>query len=223
MSTTSRRGLFLTFEGLDGSGKTTQMRRLAARLRAAGEDVVELAEPGTTETGKKIRAILLDPAHETLSPVAEMMLYFAARAQTVDEILRPALDAGKTVLSDRWTDSTRAYQGFGRGLAMEWIDTLDRIACRAIEPDLTLLVEIGVDDGLARARARNAGEALRETRMDEQSRAFYERVAEGYRRLAKESARIVPVDGRGTAEEVEARVWNTVAEFWRKRVQKFLR
>ncbi len=218
MSTTSRRGLFLTFEGLDGSGKTTQMRRLAARLRAAGEDVVELAEPGTTEIGKKVRAILLDPAHEMLSPVAEMLLYFAARAQTVDEILRPALEAGKTVLSDRWTDSTRAYQGFGRGLGLEWIDALGRIACRGIEPDLTVLVEIGVDNGLERARARNAGEAAQETRMDEQSRAFYERAADGYRRLAESFARIVRVDGRGAEEEVEARVWNVVEEFRRRRV-----
>jgi dTMP kinase len=218
MSTTSRRGLFLTFEGLDGSGKTTQMRRLAARLRASGEDVVELAEPGTTEIGKKIRGILLDPAHEMLSPVAEMLLYFAARAQTVDEILRPALEAGKTVLSDRWTDSTRAYQGFGRGLGLEWIDALDRIACRGIEPDLTVLVEIGVDDGLGRARARNAGEAARETRMDEQSRAFYERVVEGYRQLAERCSRIVPVDGRGAEDEVETRVWSAVEEFRRKRV-----
>ena len=218
MSTTSRRGLFLTFEGLDGSGKTTQVRRLAARLRASGEDVVELAEPGTTEIGKKIRGILLDPAHEMLSPVAEMLLYFAARAQTVDEILRPALEADKTVLSDRWTDSTRAYQGFGRGLGLEWIDALDRIACRGIEPDLTVLVEIGVDDGLGRARARNAGEAARETRMDEQSRAFYERVVEGYRQLAERCSRIVPVDGRGAEDEVETRVWSAVEEFRRKRV-----
>ena len=126
MSTTSRRGLFLTFEGLDGCGKTTQMRRLAARLRARGQDVVELAEPGTTEIGRKIRAILLDPAHENMSPVAEMLLYFAARAQSVDEIVRPALEAGRTVLSDRWTDSTRAYQGYGRGLGLDWIDQLDR-------------------------------------------------------------------------------------------------
>ncbi|MEJ5367350.1 MAG: dTMP kinase [Bryobacteraceae bacterium] len=218
MSTTSRRGLFLTFEGLDGSGKTTQMRRLAARLRAAGEDVVELAEPGTTEIGKKIRSILLDPAHEILSPVAEMLLYFAARAQTVDEILKPSLDRGATVLADRWTDSTRAYQGFGRQLGLEWIDAVDRIACRGIEPDLTLLVEISVDDGLMRARARNAGEAARETRMDEQSRAFYERVAEGYRRLAERCPRIVAVDGRGGEEEVEARVWSVVEEFRRRRV-----
>lgn len=218
MSTTSRRGLFLTFEGLDGSGKTTQMRRLAARLRAAGEDVVELAEPGTTEIGKKIRSILLDPAHEILSPVAEMLLYFAARAQTVDEILKPSLDRGATVLADRWTDSTRAYQGFGRQLGLEWIDAVDRIACRGIEPDLTLLVEISVDDGLRRARARNAGEAARETRMDEQSRAFYERVAEGYRRLAERCPRIVAVDGRGGEEEVEARVWSVVEEFRRRRV-----
>lgn len=218
MPTTSRPGLFLTFEGIDGSGKTTQMRRLAARLRAAGETVIELAEPGTTEIGKKIRSILLDPSHQMMSPVTEMLLYFAARAQTVDEILRPALEAGSTVLSDRWTDSTRAYQGYGRQLGLEWIDALDRIACRGIEPDLTVLVEIGVDAGLARARARNAGEAAAETRMDEQSRAFYERVAEGYRRMAATCARIVRVDGRGAVDEVGERVWRAVQDFRRQRV-----
>ncbi len=147
-----------------------------------------------------------------------MLLYFAARAQTVDEILKPSLDRGATVLADRWTDSTRAYQGFGRQLGLEWIDAVDRIACRGIEPDLTLLVEISVDEGLMRARARNAGEAARETRMDEQSRAFYERVAEGYRRLAERCPRIVAVDGRGGEEEVEARVWSVVEEFRRRRV-----
>ena len=218
MSTTGRRGLFLTFEGLDGSGKTTQMRRLARRLREEGGEVVELAEPGTTEIGKKIRSILLDPAHEMMSPVTEMLLYFAARAQTVDEILRPALERGATVVSDRWTDSTRAYQGYGRELGLEWIDALDRIACRGIEPDLTVLVEIGVDDGLERARGRNAGEAAAETRMDEQSRPFYERVAEGYRKLAERHRRITAVDGRGTVEEVEQRVWRAVEQFRRRRV-----
>lgn len=218
MSTTSRRGLFLTFEGLDGSGKTTQMRLLARRLREAGGDVVELAEPGTTEIGKKIRSILLDPAHEMMSPVAEMLLYFAARAQTVDEILRPALERGATVLSDRWTDSTRAYQGYGRGLGLEWIDQLDRIACRGLEPDLTVLVEIGVGEGLRRARARNADEAAAETRMDEQDRLFYERVAQGYRRLANMYGRIVAVDGRGSVEEVGERVWQAVEEHRRRRV-----
>lgn len=218
MSTTSRRGLFLTFEGLDGSGKTTQMRLLARRLREAGEDVVELAEPGTTEIGKKIRSILLDPAHEMMSPVAEMLLYFAARAQSVDEIVRPALERGATVLSDRWTDSTRAYQGYGRGLGLEWIDQLDRIACRGIEPDLTVLVEIGVGEGLERARTRNADEAAAETRMDEQDRLFYERVAQGYRTLAGLYGRIVAVDGRGSVEEVGERVWRAVEEFRRRRV-----
>lgn len=218
MSTTSRRGLFLTFEGLDGSGKTTQMRRLAGRLRARGEDVVELAEPGTTEIGRKIRAILLDPAHEMMSPVAEMLLYFAARAQTVDEILRPALERGATVLSDRWTDSTRAYQGFGRGLGLEWIDQLDRIACRGIEPDLTLLIEIDAATGLSRARRRNRDEANGGTRMDEQAPGFYERVAQGYRTLAGSCARIIAVDGRGSVEEVERRVQEAVEQFRRSRV-----
>lgn len=218
MSTTSRRGLFLTFEGLDGSGKTTQMRLLARRLREMGGDVLELAEPGTTEIGKKIRSILLDPAHEMMSPVAEMLLYFAARAQTVDEILLPALERGATVLSDRWTDSTRAYQGYGRGLGLEWIDQLDQIACRGIEPDFTVLVDIGVSEGLRRAQARNTDEATAETRMDEQDRLFYERVAQGYRTLAGMYGRIAAVDGRGSVEEVGERVWQALEEFRRRRV-----
>lgn len=219
MSTTSRRGLFLTFEGLDGCGKTTQMRRLAARLRARGQDVVELAEPGTTEIGRKIRAILLDPAHENMSPVAEMLLYFAARAQSVDEIVRPALEAGRTVLSDRWTDSTRAYQGYGRGLGLDWIDQLDRIACRGIEPDLTVLIDIGIDTGLERARRRNVETSGGDgTRMDEQARAFYERVAAGYAELARACPRIVRVDGSGGIEDVEERVWHAVEEFRNRHV-----
>jgi dTMP kinase len=126
----TERGLFVTFEGVDGSGKSTQLRRLAAALRARGERVVETVEPGGTAVGAQIRSILLDPANAMLGARAELLLYFAARAQNVDEILEPAIARGDIVLSDRWTDSTLAYQGWGRGLGEEVVEALDRIACR---------------------------------------------------------------------------------------------
>jgi len=218
MSTTTRRGLFLTFEGLDGSGKTTQMRLLAARLRDAGETVIETVEPGGTAIGGDIRRILLDPANNHLSATAEMLLYFAARAQNVDEILTPATARGEIVISDRWTDSTWAYQGFGRGLGVDVVRHLDRIACRGRKPDVTFWIDIDLETGLQRARRRNlentASGAAAESRMDEQSRAFYERVLEGYQALAdEEPQRVIRVNGRGTCDEVAARVWATYQDF----------
>lgn len=214
MSTTSRRGLFLTFEGLDGCGKTTQMRLLAERLRAQGETVIETVEPGGTAIGLAIRRILLDPRNHHLSAAAEMLLYFAARAQNVDEILTPAIGRGEIVISDRWTDSTWAYQGFGRGLGTDVVQSLDRIACRGRRPDLTLWIDIDLETSLDRARSRNRDLAAEDTRMDEQSRAFFERVLQGYQALAEaEPGRVARVDGRGSVEEVAARVAAAYEDF----------
>lgn len=223
MSTTSRRGLFLTFEGLDGCGKSTQMGRLAQRLRALGETVIETAEPGGTRIGSAIRRILLDPDNHAMGATAEMLLYFAARAQNIDEVIEPGLARGAIVISDRWTDSTWAYQGYGRGLGTDVVHALDGIACRGRRPDLTFLIEIAVDAGLERARARNrensASGVSRDTRMDEQSRPFYQRVQEGYRKLAAtEPERIAVIDGRGSVEEVEARVVEAYENFRRGHV-----
>ena len=205
---TAGRGRFVTFEGIDGSGKTTQMHLLARRLRARGDEVIETVEPGGTVIGKAIRQILLNPAHEAMAPTTEMLLYFAARAQNVDELLEPALARGARVLSDRWTDSTFAYQGYGRELGEQLISDLDRIACRGRRPDVTLWIDVDLNASLARARSRNASTAAQDTRMDDQSRAFYERVAEGYRTLAgREPQRFVRVDGSGTVEDVGERVW----------------
>ena len=209
-----KRGRFITFEGIDGSGKSTQMHLLAERLRAEGQDVFEAVEPGGTAIGRQIRRILLDAANHDLRPMAELLLYFASRAQNVDECILPALAAEKIVLCDRFTDSTLAYQGCARGLGEEPVLALDRIACRGLTPDLTLLIDVDVECGLARARKRNAGDDAAETRMDDQSVEFHRKVREAYLALAKQHAeRFRIVDGRGTPESVAGRVWESVVAY----------
>lgn len=206
------RGRFITFEGIDGSGKTTQMRLLAGRLRSEGHEVLETVEPGGTAVGAQIRRILLDSANQDLRPTAELLLYFASRAQNVDECILPALSAGKIVLCDRFTDSTLAYQGYARGLGEDTVLALDRIACRGLAPDLTLLIDLDLDTGLARAQGRNASATAGETRMDDQSLEFHRKVCEAYRKLAQQHpARFRIIDGCGTPEAVAARVWENVA------------
>jgi dTMP kinase len=208
------RGRFITFEGIDGSGKTTQMRLLAERLRREGRDVLEAVEPGGTAVGVQIRRILLDSANQDLRPTTEFLLYFASRAQNVEQCILPALSAGKIVLCDRFTDSTLAYQGYARGLGEETVLTLDRIACHGLSPDLTLLVDVDLETGLARAQVRNAGAAAFETRMDDQAIEFHRKVREAYFVLAKKhAARFRVIDGRGTPESVAARVWESVAAY----------
>lgn len=208
----AERGRFITFEGIDGSGKSTQMRLLTERLRAEGRDVFEAVEPGGTAIGRQIRRILLDAANQDLRPTAELLLYFASRAQNVDECILPALAAGRMVLCDRFTDSTVAYQGYARGLGDEAVLALDRIACRGLTPDLTLLIDVDVECGLARAKRRNAGDDAAETRMDDQSLEFHRKVREAYLKLAKQhAARFRVIDGRGAPEIVAERVWESVA------------
>lgn len=206
------RGVFITFEGIDGSGKTTQMHRLAARLRQAGWSVIETAEPGGTRVGAQIRRILLDAANQDLQPMAELLLYFASRAQNVDELILPALSQGTVVLSDRFTDSSVVYQGCGRGLGIDTVLTLDRIACRGLDPDLTLLVDIDLETSLARARARNEVSQHNETRMDEQSVEFHRQVHAAYHELAaREASRYRVVDGTADPDTLEREIWSIVA------------
>jgi dTMP kinase len=211
---TERRGRFITFEGLDGSGKSTQMTLLARRLREMGRNVLVTAEPGGTPIGEQIRRILLDRANTGLRPIAELLLYFASRAQNVEEVILPALEQGRIVLSDRFTDSTLVYQGFGRGLGEEAVAALEKIACRGLKPDLTIYLDIDLETSLERARARNRtieGERSVETRMDEQSAEFYRRVREGYEILARrEPQRFRVIDGRRAPESVAADVWRAV-------------
>ena len=208
------RGLFITFEGMDGSGKTTQMHRLAARLRGLGRTVLETAEPGGTPIGMKIRRILLDAANQELSPTTEVLLYFASRSQNVDEWIASALDRGEIVLADRFTDSSLVYQGCGRNLGVDTIVALERIACRGLKPNLTLLVDIDAETSLARARARNLAQPHCETRMDDQSIEFHRRVYEAYHALAaREPERVKVVDGRADADAIEREVWSIVGAY----------
>lgn len=207
-----RGGTFITFEGGDGSGKTTQVGLLAASLRARGRDIVETVEPGGTSIGAQVRRILLDPANHNLSATAEMLLYFAARAQNVDECILPALERGAVVLCDRFTDSTLAYQGAGRNLGEDVVLALDRIACRGLTPDVTVLLDIGVETALERARARNLASAgPGESRMDDEAADFHRQVRESYLRLAsRHPERFVIVDARGSVSEVAKAVISAV-------------
>jgi dTMP kinase len=197
------RGTFITFEGIDGCGKSTQMRLLAAALRAEGRDVVETVEPGGTAIGKLIRKILLDPESKDLTPRAELLLYFASRAQNVEQVIRPALVRGSIVLCDRFTDSTLCYQGCGRGLDSNMILTLDGIACQDVQPHVTILIDIDVPTSQERARRRNEKAASGETRLDDESIAFHHRVRAGYHALAKRHPqRFTVIDGAPKAATV---------------------
>jgi dTMP kinase len=213
-------GVFITFEGPDGSGKSTQMRLLAARLRANGDAILESVEPGGTPIGQKIRRILLDPENEELCPTAELLLMFAARAQNVEQWILPALAEGKIVLSDRFTDSTIAYQGAGRKLGIETVLEVDRIACRGLVPDLTLVIDIDSDAGLARAHHRNRSRGdLGESRIDAQAIEFHRRVREAYHALAdREPQRVRIVDGNGLERAVAEKVWEVAKEVFGTRL-----
>jgi dTMP kinase len=190
---------------MDGCGKTTQLRLLASRLREAGKTVVETVEPGGTEIGRQIRKILLDPENTAIHARTELLLYFASRAQNVEQMIRPALAQGHVVLCDRFTDSTLAYQGCGRGLDSEMVLELDRIACQGLKPDSTVLIEIDPATSLMRARRRNQKTDLSESRIDEESAAFHERVRVAYQALAQgDPERFVTINGRGGIKEVAA-------------------
>ena len=214
------RGYFITFEGLDGSGKTTQLRRLATALKAEGHDVVTLRQPGGTVLGDRIRSILLDSKSEaTLGPIAataEMALMFADRAQSISEIILPALEAGSIVLCDRYTDSSEAYQGGGRQLGSERILAMHAAACGNLQPDLTILLLPPLESSLRRARLRNLRAVKRqgtdENRFECESDDFYRRIYEKYDEIAaREPGRIVVIRDEATIDEIQARIWDLVS------------
>jgi len=222
----SRRGKFITFEGLDGTGKSTQLRKLAAALRAAGHAVIETREPGGTATGEKIRRVLLDSATHGLSPMAEMALMFASRAQHIAQVIQPALNNGQIVLCDRFTDSTEAYQGYGRKLGSEDVHKLHRVLCGDLQPDLTILLDSDPALSVGRARQRNQRAShgpsnssnkraskhhSDENRFEQQNRAFFARVHGGYLAIAsREPQRVVAVDARGTPAQTHRRIMEVV-------------
>jgi len=176
--------------------------------------VLETAEPGGPPVAMKIRRILLDSANQELSATTEVLLYFASRAQNVDEWIVPALGRGEIVLSDRFTDSSLVYQGCGRGLGVPTVETLERIACRGLKPHLTLLVDVDAEASLARARARNLAEPHCETRMDDQSLEFHRRVYDAYHALAaREPERVKLVNGRTGMDDIEQQVWSIVSGY----------
>jgi dTMP kinase len=211
-------GRFITFEGLDGCGKSTQLEKLAAVLRAQNLSVVVTREPGGTSTGEKIRQLLLDTNTSALAALAELALMFASRAQHITEVIQPALAEGRIVLCDRFTDSTEAYQGGGRKLGSRAVLELHRILCGDLQPELTILMDSDVAASVNRARRRNktqAGKNSRaksdENRFEQESRAFFGRVRSAYLAIAtREPQRVVIVDARGTPEATHRQILEVV-------------
>jgi dTMP kinase len=210
----AHRGKFITFEGLDGCGKSTQLEKLAGALRAQGLSVVLTREPGGTPTGEKIRRLLLDTGTSGLTPLAELALMFAARAQHIREVIQPGLSEGRIVLCDRFTDSSEAYQGGGRKLSSEPVLALHHILCGDLQPELTILMDSDVAVSVERARRRNQSQGGRgrdENRFEQESRAFFGRVRNTYLAIAaREPQRVVVVDARGTAAETHGKILEVV-------------
>ena len=191
-------GLFITVEGIDGCGKSTQATLIAAALEAAGHDVLRLREPGGVKISEQIRAILLDPANAEMGDVCELLLYEAARAQLVHQVIRPALAAGKTVVCDRFYDSTTAYQAFADGLDRNMVSQANELAVDGCRPDLTLVFDLPVEDALRRRSGREA-----EDRLELKGLEFQERVAAGFRAVAAdEPDRVKLIDAGGSIAEV---------------------
>ena len=201
----------ISFEGGDGAGKTTQAALLVERLRFAGKDAVLVREPGGTPLGERLRPLIKGEA--PASPMAELLMFEAARAELVQEVIQPALDAGTIVVTDRFDDSTIAYQGFGRGMDMEIIKNLNHIATGGLKPHITLLLDIEPADALARVGGRPGGrmDPAGQQKFEDQPPEFHERVAEGYRTLASEEpSRWFVIDASRPVEQVAERVWNVV-------------
>ncbi len=210
------RGKFITFEGLDGAGKSTQLKKLAAYLRQQGVEVIITREPGGTSLGNRLRAVLLNSRTSGLSPMAELALMFADRAQDIDEKILPALQSGQWVLCDRFSDSSEAYQGGGRQLGSEAVHELHKILCHDLQPDLTILMLSDLSASIARARRRNTAKSKKkkdENRFEKEKEAFHRRVLDSYLAIAKrEPQRVVKVDARNPIPEVHRKIVQSVEE-----------
>jgi dTMP kinase len=204
-------GAFITFEGIDGCGKSTQLRMLTGELRARGLEVVTTREPGGTTLGQKLRAALLD-VEEQVDPLAELLVFAADRAQHVRTVLRPALDENKIVISDRYADATAAYQGHGRGFKPELIKQIVQLATDGLTPELTLLFDLSVPESAVRTRRRRA--AKRTDRLDRERVEFHERVRDAYLEIAKANPdRVRVINASGSAQETHGLVMDLVIPF----------
>lgn len=208
-SRAAHRGIFISLEGIEGTGKTTQARLLSERLTEKGYKVILTQEPGGTVIGNRIREILLHVDHREMSYMAELLLYNAARAQHLSEKIIPALNEGNIVITDRFTDSTVAYQGYGRGIDVELLKSIDLIATGGIRPDLTILFDLEVETGLKRNRGINKVD-----RLELEDIEFHKKVREGYLKIAEaETERIKIVDASMPLKDVSEKVWEIVR--WR--------
>jgi dTMP kinase len=203
---------FITFEGIDGSGKSTQLRMLASELRLRGREVVTTREPGGTPLGKRVRKVVLD-AEEQVDPLAELLLYAADRAQHVRRLVRPALESGHFVLSDRYADATVAYQGAGRGFPEELVAEVVALATGGLMPDLTLIFDLTVEESRRRAEQRSL-KGDKQDRLDAEDAAFHTRVRDAYLRIAAaEPERVRVVDASGSVQETQSQVMKIVMPF----------
>ena len=208
-------GVFITFEGIDGCGKSTQLRMLTSELRARTLEVIDTREPGGTTLGQKLRAALLD-VQEQVDPLAELLVFAADRAQHVRTVLRPALAQDKVIISDRYADATVAYQGSGRGFQPELIEEIVQLATEGLQPDLTLLFDLSVAESAVRTRKRVA--AKHSDRLDSEDAAFHTRVRDAYVAIAKANPdRVRLIDARGSSPETHALVMDVVMPFLRER------
>jgi len=203
-----KKGFFLSFEGIEGTGKSTQARLLFERLREKGFDAVLTEEPGGTKIGRKIRELLLSPDHQEMTPLTELLLYFASRTQHLAQVIIPAVNRGAVVITDRFTDSTIAYQGYGRGIALHLLHSLDNIATEGMQPDITLLLDLDVETGLSRNRGINKTD-----RLELEDIGFHKRVRNGFLELAaQQPERIKLIDASLEKEEVRKRVLDLVLD-----------
>lgn len=202
-------GLFITFEGGEGCGKSTQIAALKARLEAMGKTVVQTREPGGTPLGESVRNLLqYDDAGQGMSPEAELLLFAASRAQHVRELIAPAIAEGQIVLCDRFLDSTTVYQGVARAIDSKKVDTINQFAIGDTKPDLTILIDLPPEIGLARVHARSDGQL---DRMEKEAIEFFQAVRQGYLDLAKsEPKRFLVLDGSQSVEELETQIWQKV-------------
>jgi dTMP kinase len=206
--------MFITFEGIEGSGKTTQIKHVADFLRKKGHDCVLTREPGGTPIGEKIRAILLDPASKGMSPLTELLLYTADRVQHTKELLGPSLAAGRTVLCDRYFDATLVYQGYARGLDIELIEQLHKLLLAGLRPDITFLLDLPPETGLSRAWAQinNGNRTGRESRFEKETLSFHEKVRSGYLTIArKEPERFRIIDASRDVDDVQQEILKVFA------------